>query len=304
MRGDGNASRGGEAEGASSASPFAVPCRSRDEAMKADLHIHSTASDGAWAPDRVVRAAAAGGLDVIALADHDTTAGVAPAIEAARGTGAEVIPAVELSTTRDGRELHLLGYFVDPAAAPMRAHEEKASVARLERMEVMVARLREGGVDVAMDAVLRAAGSDAAVLARPHLAQALVLSGHADSIADAFDRFIGDRLPAFQPTALLDPADGIEIVLASGGVPVWAHPPGDLLDPLLPELVRAGLRGLEAYRPLSGADQVRRIERIARSAGLLVTGGSDWHSPDRNPPLGDFHVPSGTLDPLMEEGRR
>jgi predicted metal-dependent phosphoesterase TrpH len=244
--------------------------------MRVDLHVHTTASDGAWTPEEVVRGALSGALDVIAVSDHDTTIGSIRATACSQGTPLRVIPAIELSTSRQGRELHILAYFIDIQAPRLRAHEERARTLRLTRMEVMVSRLNTSGVPVRMDAVLTAAGGDSGVIGRPHLAEALVSAGHAASIADAFDRYIGDALPAFVPTALMDPAEGVELAVAAGGLPVWAHPPGDLVDGLLPELVRAGLRGLETYRPQSLAQHVRRLEGVASSAGQLKTRGSDW----------------------------
>jgi predicted metal-dependent phosphoesterase TrpH len=269
--------------------------------MRLDLHIHSTASDGAWTPAAVVRAAA-GRLDVIALTDHDTLAGVEPARAAAAGLPLQVIPAVELSSTHQGREVHILGYFVDPAAPGIRQHEERAVGARERRMELMLDRLRGQGVSVEMAAVVEAAGPDRSVLGRPHLARALVRAGHASSIPDAFDRLIGDAQPAFVPVALVDPPGAVDVVRSAGGIAVWAHPSGDMIDELLPGLMRAGLRGLEVYRPRISSDQVGRLERTARTAGLLMTGGSDWHTPDAGSQLGDFHVTADDLGPFLEAG--
>jgi predicted metal-dependent phosphoesterase TrpH len=270
--------------------------------VRADLHIHTTASDGSWAPEAVVRGALLGELDLVAIADHDTTLSVRPAIQAAQGTPLHVVPALELSTSRQARELHILAYFIDLDAPPLRRHEERARTSRLLRMETMVARLKQAGVGVEMEAVLSAAGGDHGVVGRPHLALALVRAGLVGSIEEAFDLYIGDRLPAFEPTALLDPVEGIALAGACGGIAVWAHPPGDLVDGLLPELVRAGLRGLETYRPQSQPQQVRRLEGVARSAGLLTTGGSDWHSPERNEPLGTFHVAGSRIGRFLEAG--
>jgi 3',5'-nucleoside bisphosphate phosphatase len=269
--------------------------------MRLDLHIHSTASDGAWSPAAVARAAA-GRLDVIAITDHDTTAGFEAARQAAAGLPLQVIPGVELSSTHRGRDIHVLGYFVDPAAPELRAHEALAGTARERRMVAMIDRLRGQGIQVEMDAVLAAAGPERGSLGRPHLARALVQAGHAQSVPDAFDRWIGDLHPAFVPTELLDPAGAIEVVKSAGGIAVWAHPPADVIDVLLPEMVRAGLRGLEVYRPRADVQQMGRLERTARSAGLVVTGGSDWHTPDAGSALGDFHVTGDELARFLEEG--
>jgi len=189
---------------------------------------------------------------------------------------------------------------VDREAPLLRAHEERARGARIDRMETMVARLRKAGVLVEMEAVLLAAGAGGGVLGRPHLARALMASGHVGSLQEAFHRYIGEGLPAFQPLSLLDPVQGVEVIVAAGGIAVWAHPPRERVDALLPELIRAGLKGLEVYRPLSLPDHVRRMERIARRAGLFFTGGSDWHSPDRDLPLGEFYVDEGKISTFMK----
>ncbi len=270
--------------------------------MKLDLHLHTTASDGAWSPEAVVAGAAAGGLDVISITDHDTTAAVAPAQEAARDLSLQVIPGVELSSTHEGRDVHILGYFVDLGADRLVAHGRRAEARREERMREMIARLSEQDIDVSFQAVERAAGEDRVVIGRPHLAAALIEAGHASSVPDAFARLIGDEHPAFVPTALLEPAGAVEIVLDAGGIPIWAHPPGDLIDPLLPGLKQAGLRGLEVYRPRHRRSEVLRLESICRSAGLLMTGGSDWHTPDGGSALGDFWIEAGEVERFLEAG--
>ena len=270
--------------------------------MRLDLHVHSTASDGAWSPEAVVRGAAAGGLDVIALADHDTAAGYATAAAVGRDLDVQVIPALEVSSTHHGRDVHVLGYFVDPQAADIRTHSERATRRREERMLEILARLEKQGIAVDYTAVEEAAGPDRVVIGRPHLARALVAAGHASSVEDAFDRLIGDDKPAFVPTHLLTPVEAVEVILGGGGVPVWAHPPGDLLDALLPPLLSAGLRGLEIYRPKGHRSDVLRYERICRSRGLLTSGGSDWHAPAGGTALGDFYVTADEVEGLLAAG--
>lgn len=270
--------------------------------MRLDLHVHTVASDGAWTPEEVVDGAAHGRLDVIAIADHDTTEAVGPATRAAAGRNLQVVPATELSSTREGQEIHVLGYFVDPTHPRLEAYEERARRLRLERMEEIVSRLGRQGIEVEMSAVLEEAGPRRSMIGRPHLARALVAAEHVESVPEAFDRFIGDQHAAFVPTELGDPVDAVSVIREAGGIPVWAHPPLALLDGLLPVLVRSGLRGLEVYRPWADADQVRRLKTAARTAGLLVSGGSDWHDPDRNRPLGDFFVTSGEVGALLAEG--
>ncbi|NIP58535.1 MAG: PHP domain-containing protein [Gemmatimonadetes bacterium] len=270
--------------------------------MRLDLHLHSTASDGLCSPATVVEKAVQGRLDVIALTDHDTAAGVPRARAAARGLPLHVIAAVEASSTWRGHDIHVLGYFVDPHAPAMRGHAERAKRLRTERMKEMLRRLGELGVEVAFEDVLEAAGPDRESLARPHLARALVETGHVQAVPEAFVRFIGDDGPAFVPTRLQEPQEAVAMILEAGGIPVWAHPPDEALEPLLPTLADAGLRGLEAYRPNHRPDQVEERLRWARRYGLLVSGGSDWHGYEHGPEVGAFYVTSGEVGELLEAG--
>ena len=270
--------------------------------MKLDLHIHTTASDGAWAPEDVVRGAAKGGLDVIAVSDHDTTAAFADAFAVGAEVRVQVIPALEVSSTRNGRDVHVLGYFVDPESRAMMAHGTRATDRRDERMREMVERLNTSGIEVTFEQVETEAGPDRVVIGRPHLARALVAAGHVTSIHEAFNTLIGDGSHAFVPTRLLTPVEAVELILEAEGLPIWAHPPGDLVDPLLPELVRAGLRGLEVYRPSHKRHDMLRYERICRTSGLLMSGGSDWHTPDTGSALGDFFVEAAEVEKLLAEG--
>lgn len=271
--------------------------------MRLDLHIHTTASDGAWPPEKVVERAAAGGLDVIAVADHDTTTAVAAARAAGQEDRVQVIPALEVSSTWQGRDIHVLGYFVDPEHPALVAHGERASRIREERMKEMIDLLeKKEDVEVTFDEVEEAAGPERFNIGRPHLAKALVARGHASSVIEAFNALIGDHRPSFVPTELMGPEEAVQMIIEAGGVPVWAHPPGDALDDLLPDLVNAGLRGLEVYRPASSRHDVLRLERICRTSGLLMSGGSDWHTPDSGRVLGDFYVTGDEVGKLLAAG--
>ena len=270
--------------------------------MRLDLHIHTNASDGAWSPEKVVQGAARGGLDVIAIADHDTTAAVAAAQAVGGDHSIQVIPAIEVSSTVEGREVHVLGYFIDIEAPTLLAYTERAAHVRDDRMKEMIRRLEKDGVAVSFSEVEAAAGPDRVNIGRPHLARVLVDHGHASSVAGAFNSLIGDRHPAFVATGLLDPMQAVSLILEAGGIPMWAHPPGDLVDSLLPRMLKAGLRGLEVYRPRYSRTDVLRFEGICRSSGLLMSGGSDWHSPDYGVALGDFHVTADEVENLLSEG--
>lgn len=255
--------------------------------MRLDLHLHSSASDGAVDPVQLVELAARGRLDVIALTDHDTTAGLAAALGAAQRR-IDVIPGLELSTTFDGREVHMLGYFIDPESEELTRFSRHAATRRQARMSGMIERLSELGIAVHYDEVVRLAGAEANV-GRPHLARVLVQRGHVRTFAEAFDRFIGDGGPAFLPVQLLTPERAIAMIHRAGGVAVWAHPPVDLFRTHLASLVEHGLDGVEAFRPRTSPAEVEALLAGAAGAALLVSGGSDWHG-EWNGALGDFAV--------------
>ena len=266
--------------------------------MRIDLHLHSTASDGALTPRALVDRAAAGGLDVVALADHDTAAGVEEAVEAAGGR-LHVVPAIELSAGHDGRDLHILGYGIDPTTAELARYEAQARAGRSTRIRAMIERLEALDVSVEFDAVVAEAGPDARALARPHLARVLLADGHVTSFAEAFDRFIGDQGPAYVPTEMVDVAGAIRLIHEAGGIAVWAHPPVRLLGPPLREFVEAGLDGIECYRPRVSEPDLRRLLAKARRHHLLVGGGSDWHG-DWHGELGAFHLDRSEVGDLLD----
>jgi predicted metal-dependent phosphoesterase TrpH len=268
--------------------------------LRIDLHIHSTASDGSLSSEAVVAAAHAGRLDVIAIADHDTTGGVAAAQAAAAGR-VHVVPAIELSTWHDAAEYHVLGYFVDISNAQLLQHGARASGARETRMHDMLDRLAGIGVSVAFEDVLAAAGPRPESLGRPHLARALVNRGYVPTVSEAFDRYIGDRGPGFVPTALIDPFRAIELIHGAGGVAVWAHPRSDLLPLMLPELAARGLDGVECFRPRLTHGDMDRVAAAAAGAGLFVTGGSDWHG-EWQGRLGDFAIERDDVAAFLERG--
>lgn len=269
--------------------------------MRLDLHMHTDRSDGDVSPEALVASAVESSLDVISVTDHDTTAGVPAAVAAARGTSLRVIPGVELSSTYGGQEIHILGYGMDPQAPAIRNHGASARRKRIARMESMVERLGEQGVEVRMEAVRAAAGAGGAMMGRPHLARVLVAEGYVESVPQAFDALIGDQHAAFVPTDLGTPNEAVATIRASGGIAVWAHPPMDLVDDLLPGLLDAGLRGLEAYRPGWPPRRTRQVVARAQASGLCVTGGSDFHGPDRNGKVGDFWVRGTLVQGFLDE---
>lgn len=269
--------------------------------MRIDLHLHSTASDGELEPAALVDAAVAGRLDVIALADHDTTEGVPRALAAVRDRPIHIIPAIEVTSSWRGTELHILGYFVDSRAKVLRQHDETARAGRMRRMERMVGRLRHLGLSITLDEVISHASSGRAVIARPHLARALVAAGYVGSVGEAFERYIGEGGPAFVSTEILGPEGAVGLVVEAGGIPVWAHPPLEHIDALLPDLMARGLRGLEVYRVRTPANQWPDLEKVCSETGLLATGGSDWHGP-KHGRLGEFCVTREQVGRFLDAG--
>jgi predicted metal-dependent phosphoesterase TrpH len=268
--------------------------------LKIDLHIHRTASDGSISPTAVAQAARAGGLHIIALADHDTVAGV-PDVQAAAHGFVHVVPALELSTHYEGTELHVLGYFVDVRNAALTHYGTRAGSARAVRMHEMIERLGAVGVNIAFDDVLAAAGPRPESLGRPHLARAMLQRGYVATVSDAFDRYIGDDGPAFVPTRLISPPEEIELIHAAGGRAVWAHPRSDQINSEIARFVDWGIDGLEVYRPRVPHADAERIAQIARRHGLLVTGGSDWHG-EWQGRLGDFAVEREDVAAFLDAG--
>lgn len=267
--------------------------------QRIDLHIHSHASDGHFSPTEVVQMAASGKLDVIAITDHDTVAGVGEAIAAAAGLPVRIVPGVEISTRQEEFEFHILGYFIDPHSPSMLRHQELAQVRRVERMQGMVARLQEMGVGVEYADVTRAAGPEASSIGRPHLARALMERGQTRSFAEAFDRYIGDSGPAFVRSDFPGVREAIESIRAAGGVPVWAHPEVGAFDRFIRTFAGWGLSGVECYRPNTPPAESHLFETAAQQLGLFRTGGSDWHGSHKGP-LGDFAVAYRDVRELLD----
>jgi predicted metal-dependent phosphoesterase TrpH len=247
--------------------------------MLIDLHVHSNASDGTDSPAEVIRRARAAGLEVIALTDHDTQAGLAEARAALPPAGLRLIGGMELSCQLAGRSVHLLCYLFDPADPAIQAETEQIRDDRTYRAKAMVSRLRELGADVTWEQVTEIAGDG--VVGRPHLARALASSGAVPTPADAFTAdWIADGGRAFVDRYAPDLTRAVALVRAAGGVPVLAHPrsPGyEIPDEVITGLVDAGLCGIEVYHPDHDEAERARLNYLAKSLNLITTGGSDDH---------------------------
>lgn len=264
---------------------------------RVDLHVHTTASDGALSPKELVRAACERGIAVLAVTDHDTIAGVLPAMAAA-GNALRVLPGVELSGLHEGQSIHLLGYGFDPTSRALVTRLRGLSLGREERAQAIVEMLGERGAPIAWERVV-AFGKGA--IARPHIARALVEAGHARDVADAFSRYIGEDCPAYLPSGCMSVAEAVELVRQAGGQTAVAHPfgahPSLDLEALLPALLAAGITGVEAYHSEHDARASARARRIAAEHGLWWSGGSDFHGPSKpHVHLGGVDVPPEVLE--------
>lgn len=268
--------------------------------MAVDLHVHTTASDGSVTPEEIVKQASSLGLEAVAITDHDTIEGIEPALNAARPTGLEVIPGVELSTVYQDKRVHILGYLVDLHEPDFLAQLAFLRSTRLARISKMVQKLREMGFAVTMERVL--AISSGGSVGRPHVAQALMESGVVETMADAFEKYIGRGCPAYVPRFKYAPATAVHLIRGAGGVPVLAHPGLSDCSDLLPDLVAEGLLGLEAYYPGHTWELTAYYCRQARQLGLFVTGGSDFHGPGHKDgsQLGTVTVPYKAVEEIKK----
>jgi predicted metal-dependent phosphoesterase TrpH len=267
-----------------------------------DLHAHSLRSDGALSPADLVKRAAARGVRILALSDHDTLAGVAEAVAAGAAPGVRVIPATELNTESEWGDAHVLGYFIDPADAVLEERLRWLRANRGRRIELMVERLNQLGYAISLARVLEIAQGGA--LGRPHLAEALLEKGFIRSYEEAFDTVLAKSSPAYVARVGLTPLEAVELVRAHRGVPSLAHPGTVVsLEALLPKLVSVGLAGIEAYYGEHSPEMTERCRTLARTHDLVPTGGSDFHGRGAHGvDLGAVFVPPETIELL--EARR
>jgi predicted metal-dependent phosphoesterase TrpH len=260
--------------------PFTALCqlaaRGR-HAGRADLHTHTTHSDGSYSPTEVVDLARRLGLSAIAVTDHDTLGAVPAARAAASGTGVEVVSGVEITAEYRGREVHLLGHFVDPDDPALGAALARVRRGRAERYAAMVGRLRAAGVPVPEGQARPGGAPDA--WGRRHLAELLVHCGQAGSVREAFARYLHDGAPAAVPKPRLPAAEAVALVRGAGGVAGWAHPPYDCTREALAELHGLGLGSVEAEYPGVRRGRAHELRAWAAALGLAVTAGSDCHGP-------------------------
>jgi 3',5'-nucleoside bisphosphate phosphatase len=264
----------------------------------ADLHVHSTASDGRLSPAEVVARSLSRGLRVLALTDHDSVEGVDEALRAAQASSLLVVPGVEFNAQTAHGEAHVLGYFVDHTDGRFRHRLVERQTARDRRAEAMVRLLGKLGYPISIGRVQELAGGGS--VGRPHVARALAEAGYVGDVDEAFRRLIRRGAPAYVPTPTLAAPDAVRWVLQAGGIAVLAHPLQVLESVTV--LVKEGLAGIEVYYGGYGPEDIAFLARFAESAGLLQTGGSDFHGSGvlSTPDIGDVPLPWEHVERLLQ----
>ncbi|MDQ0200817.1 PHP domain-containing protein [Neobacillus ginsengisoli] len=248
-----------------------------------DLHLHTTASDGSFSPSEVVKMAAKKGLASIAIADHDTTDGIKEALQTAKTLNITVIPGIELSTKYKGKNIDILGYHIHESKEllgvllKMREH-------RYNRSQLIVNKFCELGITINFDDVLKYSKGD--VIARPHIAKAVVDKGYAKNIQEVFDLYLGDGKPCAVDKMVLSPSEGINLIHNAGGTAVLAHPLLIQDDTLVEELLHLPFDGIEVWHRKHNRDDIIRYKKLAEKYKILMTGGSDFHNEDHT--IGEF----------------
>lgn len=273
-----------------------------------DLHVHSTCSDGTFTPTELVDYALEKGLTGFALTDHDTTDGLEEAMEYAKDKGIEVIPGIELSTEYESKDIHILGLYIDYNKKEFKDRIQAFVDSRILRNMKMCDNLREAGIDITYEKLL--AEFPGAVITRSHYARFLLNHGYIKSMAEAFERYVGDNCPYYVPREKVTPAQAVELILKADGIPILAHPTlyhmsDRRLEKLVVQLKEAGLMGIEAVYSTYTAGEERQMRELAKRYNLLISGGSDFHGSNK-PKLdlavgyGKLHIPASILDDIKK----
>lgn len=270
-----------------------------------DLHLHTTASDGRLSPAHLVARVHAAGIAVMSVTDHDTVAALDEVRRAAAPLGITLVDGIEVTAVHDGRDVHLLGYFIDPADVEFGVFLQEQRKRRVERIREMGARLARLGAPVEVETLIaRAARKPGASVGRPVLARALVRAGHVSTLHEAFDRFLAAGQAAFVPRSGKTPAEVVAVIHQAGGLASMAHPGVTRQPAVMASLVGAGLDAIEVYHSDHSAAVIHDLLQFAAEQRLLATGGSDFHGDDsRDRPLGRVTLPAADFDRLRSAWR-
>jgi 3',5'-nucleoside bisphosphate phosphatase len=245
----------------------------------ADLHLHSTYSDGACSPCELVKRASDLGLSTISITDHDCVTGFNEAAACAKEHGINLISGIELNATLNGREIHILGYFIDTANSELLQTTAYLREQRLERGKRIVRKLNQLNIPVTMESVLSFAGAGS--VGRPHIAEAVFNGGYVNSYLEVFEKYLGDGAPAYEEKVESAPEALVKLISKAGGLSILAHPGKNTYESDLLSLVQAGIDGIEVIHPSHSQELVQYYRAIVNQYCLLETGGSDFHGGSR-----------------------
>jgi predicted metal-dependent phosphoesterase TrpH len=262
----------------------------------ADLHVHSIFSDGQLRPSQVVDYAAQSNLRAIALTDHDTVDGLEEAIACGSACGVEVIPGIELSATMEDREVHILGYFFDPANTLLKQQIHLYKAERIKRAEKIIKKLNTHGITVNMDSVMTKAGKGA--VGRPHIADAIIEAGYAQNTFEAFKEFLGHGALAYQERFSISPEYAIRLIGQAGGLSFLAHPSLNMKQKHIYHIIQAGVNGIECIHPKHSPDATNYFRRLVQQYHLMESGGSDCHARHEAIMIGRFPIPYGWVEKM------
>ncbi len=265
----------------------------------ADLHTHTTFSDGSLSPEELLRIAREIGLKALAITDHDTVEALQSALKLAPQYGIEIIPAIELGTHVNGTELHFLGYLIDIDSDTLSHYLEEIRITRRNRAVAILKKLSAYGLHLRLEEVLRRAGGGS--IGRPHIAAAMVENGLVSSFQEAFDLWIGDGKPAHVNKGQHSPEELIHLIHEADGIAILAHPGNRVSQSLIRRFIRAGLDGIEVIHPSHDDQTQQMLKEIARKYGLLMTGGSDFHGfRGHQNVFGNFIIPYKVVEQLKK----
>ncbi len=275
--------------------------------MKADLHIHTYYSDGAFSPEKIIDTAVDVGLDAIAITDHDNVLAydVANRYLQEKGYNLELIKGIEVNTLYKNNEVHILGYFMDTQNSDFQSMLKTQQSARVRQTkEILDLLLKKEGIKVNFEDVKKLVAEGGSI-GRPHIAKAITNANGTTNVMDAYAKYIHENSPVYVQRKTVSPHDAVEIIYDAGGVPVIAHPHDlDIAESLIKELMNYGLRGIEAYHRKHSPACVEYFSSMAEDLGLIVTGGSDFHTPNMingQVMMGKSFVPEWVLDKLLKE---
>ncbi|MCI1692219.1 PHP domain-containing protein [Aneurinibacillus aneurinilyticus] len=264
---------------------------------KADLHSHTTASDGTYSVRQSIERAKANGLAALGITDHDTIAALASALEEGKRQGIEIVPGVEISSVYSGKDVHVLGYYMDINNCAFLQRLEELREVRGKRNRMMIEKLNELGISITMEEVERSKKEKAGNIGRPHMAEVLMEKGVVTSMKEAFDKYLGSTGAAYVNPPRISPEEAIDIIQEAGGVAVLAHP-GLYKNPeMVRKLIKHGLQGIEVYHPDNDEEDTRLYEALADEYHLVKTAGSDFHGM-RGTEI--FHADLGAYTVTME----